>query len=147
MKSDKVAILTKKAALEYDRLANSILQKYGLTGAQYKILKYLYTHEEKAVRQVDLERFYSLTHPTAIGLLEQLEKKGFVQRRVNPDDGRSRIVSLTPQAAEKRDELEMVGAALEKSFTAALSEEERGQLVALLQKLLSVFEQGGYMND
>ncbi len=140
MKTDKVAILTKKVALEFDKLSNPILQQYDLTGAQYKILKYLFTHQQEMVRQVDLERFYSLTHPTTIGLLEQLEKKGFIRRRVNPTDNRSRVISLTEQALDRKDELENVGAFLEKKLTSALSEEERKQLVALLQKLLSIFE-------
>ena len=44
MKIDKVAILVKKAALEFDKLANPMFISYDLTAAQYKILKYLYTN-------------------------------------------------------------------------------------------------------
>lgn len=140
MKADKVTILVKKSSLQFEKIANPILQKYNLTGAQYKILKYLISHQDKQVRQVDLEKFYSMTHPTTIGLLKQLEKKGFIQRQKNPSDGRSQIVLLTDQSFEMKDELLSVGELLEKQFTAALAEEERLQLVRLLQKLLSEFE-------
>ncbi len=140
MKADKVTILVKKSSLQFEKIANPILQKYNLTGAQYKILKYLISHQDKQVRQVDLEKFYSMTHPTTIGLLKQLEKKGFIQRQKNPSDGRSQIVLLTDQSFEMKDELLSVGELLEKQFTAALAEEERLQLVKLLQKLLSEFE-------
>lgn len=140
MKADKVTILVKKSSLQFEKIANPILQKYNLTGAQYKILKYLISHQDKQVRQVDFEKFYSMTHPTTIGLLKQLEKKGFIQRQKNPSDGRSQIVLLTDQSFEMKDELLSVGELLEKQFTAALAEEERLQLVKLLQKLLSEFE-------
>lgn len=140
MKSDKVAILTKKIALEFERLSNPALQEYNLTGAQYKILMYLFRHQDKQVRQVDLEKYFSLTHPTTIGLLEQLEKKGFVRRQRNPRDARSRIVILTEQSVRMQEELEQMGDSLEKRLTAALTEEERLLIVGLLQKLLSEFE-------
>lgn len=139
MMPDKVAILTKKTVLEFERLSNPVLQEYGLTGAQYRILKYLFAHEDEMVRQVDLERYYSLTHPTAIGLLQQLERKGFIRRQVNPNDSRSRVISLTEQASERRADLEHAGTELEERLTRALSEDERRQLIELLQKLLSAF--------
>ncbi|MDE7479392.1 MAG: MarR family transcriptional regulator [Lachnospiraceae bacterium] len=140
MQSDKVAILTKKTALEFEKISNPVLQEYNLTYAQYKILKYLFSHQKDQVRQVDLEKFYSLTHPTTIGLLEQLEKKGFVQRQTNPSDARSRIITLTNQSLEMKDELENIGEILEMKLTAALTKEEKIQLVRLLQKLLTEFE-------
>lgn len=140
MKYDKVAILVKKAALTFEKMANPLLQKYDLTDAQYKILKYLFTHQTEAVRQVDLEKYYSMTHPTTIGLIDTLEKKGFVMRKPNPEDARSRILSLTDKALSMQERLVGMGDSLEKQFTKALAEEERVQLVELLQKLLSSFE-------
>ncbi|MDO4265344.1 MAG: MarR family transcriptional regulator [Eubacteriales bacterium] len=91
------------------------------------------------MRQIDLEKYYSLTHPTTIGLIDQLEKKGFVCRKVNPEDARSRVIGLTEQALEMRKELERIGESLEEEFTAALTEDERMQLSELLNKLLSKF--------
>lgn len=140
MRSDKAVVLTKKAALEFDKLSNPVLLEYDLTCAQYKILKYLYAHRDEAVRQVDLEKFYSLTHPTTSGLVDNLVKKGFAVRMQNPDDARSKVITLTQRALEMQGELERLGEALEARFTAALTEKEREQLVALLQKLLTAFE-------
>lgn len=139
MKSDKVAILAKKISLEFDKMSNPVLSEYNLTSAQYRILKYLLSHQKEKVRQADIEKFYSLTHPTTIGLLEQLEKKGFIQKRINPADARSRIITLTDQSLEMEEELEHIGEALEEKLTAVLTEEERLQLIELLHKLLSQF--------
>lgn len=136
MFSEKAVILIKKASLEFDKIANPILQEHNLTGAQYKIVKYLLMHKDENVRQIDIEKYYSLTHPTAIGLLDKLEEKGFVNREVNPNDGRSRIITLTDMALSKQDELIEVGDLLENKLTCGLSEKERKQLIGLLEKLL-----------
>lgn len=140
MKYDKVAILVKKAVLIFEKIANPLLQEYDLTDSQYKILKYLFLNQTEAVRQVDLERYYSMTHPTTIGLLGTLERKGFIIRKPNPEDARSRIICLTDKAISMEEHLLGMGDTLEKQFTMALTEEERVQLVGLLQKLMTSFE-------
>ncbi len=87
-----VAILVKKAALEFDKIANPYFAEYDLTASQYRIFKFLYAQPSRTARIVDLERQYSMTHPTTIGLLDALEKKGFTTRVENPNDARGLLV-------------------------------------------------------
>ena len=136
MDDDKVAVLVKRAALEFERSSNPLLAQHGLTGAQYRVLKYLYVMEGTPVRTVDIERHYSLTHPSTIGLLDALEKKGYVLRTPNPADARSRLVELTNKAIDEREDLFDLGDRLEREFTSSLSEAERLQLIDLLKRVL-----------
>ena len=138
MNIDKVAILIKKAALEFDKVSNPILAEYNLTDSQFKVLKFLYTSETRTAKVVDIERHYSMTHPTTIGLLDNLEQKGFINRIVNPADARSKLISLTEKAEQLEPELLAVGDQIEDRLTEHLSSKERVQLVTLLQKLLGV---------
>ena len=138
MKLDKAAILIKKAALEFDKIAISVLEKYDLTPPQYRVIKYLYAEAENGVRTVDLEKYYSMTHPTTIGIIQNLEKKGFVEYRDNPSHARSRFIYQTEKAHEMKEELEAAGEELEKKLTGSLSETDRQQLVILLQKMLGL---------
>ena len=140
MKQDKAAILIKKAALEFDKLSNAVLERYDLTVSQYKVMKYVYVEAETGVRIVDLEKYYSMTHPTAIGIVRNLEKKGLVAYEENPNDARSRYIVPTERAAEIRAELERIGDGLETELTKKLSEKEREQLVGLLRKMLEIAE-------
>lgn len=133
---DRVAILIKKASLEFDKVANPIFAEYNLTTAQYKIIKFLYLSESRTARVVDLERYYSMTHPTTLGILEQLEKKEFVKRVENPNDARGKLVALTAKADSMQDELIALGDAVEEKLTQCLTTEETAQLVKLLNKLL-----------
>lgn len=137
MKIDKSAILIKKLALEFDKIANPVLAEHGITASQYRVLKFLYFQETESARVVDIENECSITHPTALGLLENLEKKGFVSKAVNPDDARSKIIKLTEKAMSQKDELFRLGKDLENRFTKGLNESEQKQLNELLNKLFS----------
>ena len=134
----KVAILVKKAALEFDKISNPFFAAYDLTASQYKVLKYLYAQTTRTARVVDLERQYSMTHPTTLGLLDALEKKGFTTRIVNPNDARGKLVALTKKADDMQTELEALGSQIEDKLTEKLTKGEKEQLVALLQKLLGI---------
>ena len=134
---DKAAILIKKAALEFEKVTNPIFAEYDLTASQYKILKFLYASKSRSARLVDLEKEYSMTHPTAIGLVNTLEGKGFVARTTNPDSARGKLIVLTEKADSMQEELLKLGDAVEDKLTERLNSEERAQLIALLQKLLS----------
>ena len=138
MKLDKAAILIKKVALEFDKISNGILEEYDLTTSQYKVMKYLY--EESDVRIVDLEKYYSMSHPTTIGIVQNLEKKGLIEYRDNPNNSRSRFIVPSALALERRTELEGIGAELETELTKNLSERERERLITLLKKMMGIEE-------
>ena len=87
---------------------------------------------------MDLERQYSMTHPTTIGLLDALEKKGFTTRVENPNDARGKLIALTEKADTMQDELEALGTKIENKLTERLSDEEREQLAFLLNKLMGI---------
>ena len=135
---NKVAILIKKATLEFEKISNPYFAEYGLSSSQYKVLKFLYVQPSRTARVVDLERQYSMTHPTALGLIEALEKKGFTTRIENPKDARGKLVALTEKADSMQAELEALGEKIEEKLTRRLSDDEQGQLIYLLQKLIGI---------
>ena len=44
---NKVAILIKKAALEFDKISNPFFAQYDLSAAQFKVLKLIYMQESR----------------------------------------------------------------------------------------------------
>lgn len=138
MRLDRAAILIKRASLRFDRISNAVLGKYDLTTGQYKVMMYLYANADQGVRTVDLDRYHEMTHQTTIGILKNLEKKGLIAYKKNPNDARSRYIVPTELAYEKREELEAAGDRLEVELTEKLTEQERQQLVGLLRKLMGI---------
>ena len=136
MNGDRIAVLIKTASIEFDKIANPILADYDLTASQCRVLKFLFLQQNKSARIVDIEKECVITHPTVLGLLDSLEKKGFVLKVVNPKDARSKLISLTPKAKEMQRELEATIAKIDHMWVKHLSEQERKELQKLLQKLL-----------
>ena len=134
MNNKKIAILIKKLALEFDKLSNPTLAPYDLTPTQFKILKYLYDHEN--VIGMDIQNAYSMTNPTVTGILQNMESGGWVERVGNPNDSRSKIIILTKKSLDKKDELYNLGENLEKEFTKGLTKEEYKELLKLLDKMI-----------
>ena len=136
MNLDKIAILIKKAELEAEKVQTPILQSYDLSVAQYKFLRHLYNAPKDSVRIVDLETCYSMTHPAVIDILKVLEKKGYTTRIVNPDDARSKLVSLTEKAYAQQQELDELGDKMEEAVTRNLNAKETRDLKKLLHKMM-----------
>ena len=140
MKLDKIAILAKITALECDKIQNRILAKYDLTSAQFKILRYLYSEPDESVRLIDLEKFFSLRHPTAIGIIQNLEKKGLIIRKANPHHARSRLIVLTEKARTMETQLDQAATAIENTLTEKINEEEKNLLLSIMKKMLAIEE-------
>ena len=133
---DRIGILIKKASLELEKTALSILSQYDMTLTQYKIIVYLYNAPPMSTRQVDLERAYSMTNPSVTSVLHTLEKKDLIHRAENAEDRRSKVISLTQKSLDLRDELDAAGDRLEEAFTKNLSSAERSEMIVLLTKML-----------
>ena len=135
MKKIKTAILIKKLALEFDKIAIPELEPYNLTPTQFKVIKYLLNNQEAEVRQRDIEKAYSMTNPTVTGILQNLEKNNWIERIENPNDARSKVIKLTKKALKQENELYNLGENLEKRFIKGLDKGEQKQLNQLLNKL------------
>ena len=140
MKTEKVGVLVKSISLEFEKLLNPRLMKYDLTVSQYKLLGYLFRHKADTVIQADMETFFSMTQPTTSGLIKQLTKKGYVVRKKNPGDARSRLIMLTDKALEMEETLTGIADAANSELTSSLTGEEREALILILNKVLAAFD-------
>ena len=73
--------------------------------------------------------------PNLVGLIAALERRGLIERRPHPSDGRAMGLHLTPAGVELTAQAEQTAAQLEVDATARLTPTERKTLIRLLQKV------------
>lgn len=73
--------------------------------------------------------------PTASGLLDRLVRDGWIASAPNPDDGRSRLVSLTEKATDVLPSVIRSAGDVSREATACLSPDEAQELERLLARL------------
>jgi DNA-binding MarR family transcriptional regulator len=82
--------------------------------------------------QQALAGYLSIDRTNLVGLLNELEAEGFIQRRRAPEDRRRHIVELTPAGAEALARAEFALAAVEDEVLAGLDSAQRETLYQLL---------------
>ena len=75
-----------------------------------------------------------------VGLLDELEERGFIERRRDPDDRRRHLVQMTADGKRTLRRLRALSRELEDDFLEPLSETEREKLHGLLLKLAAKHE-------
>lgn len=137
MENEKVSMLIKKTALIVEKKTNAELLPYDLTNTQFRTLMFLYYKRDRQIRQLDIEAAFAMTNPTVTGILKNLEKKDLVQRLENPDDKRSKLISLTDRALEMIPLLNSLTETIEEQVMSVLSDAERAELAVLLKKIMT----------
>lgn len=100
------------------RMKNDLLHRfkeYDVTPEQWAVLNRLW--EKEGLSPKELAELTSKDLPTTVRILSKLEKKGLITRRVNPEDSRAYLISLTSEGRELRDKLiPLAFEALDKAF-------------------------------
>ena len=126
-----------------DRLkaaADENMARQGLTISQARLLGFV-GRSGGSVMQRDIEGFLSVSHPTVVGIVSRLEKKGFVSCRTDECDRRNKLVSLTEKTEEMWEQLRAEMAEEERWLVRGLSQEEEDTLLALLRRILANLEE------
>jgi DNA-binding MarR family transcriptional regulator len=108
------------------------LADWDIRGAEYSVLVLIATNE--LVTQAELGEALNIKRPNMVSLIERLEKRGLIARKVHEHDRRNHILSLTEKGEALLADIEGPVHELDKRITACWSARERAQVVALLQR-------------
>ena len=114
------------------------LARIGLTPAHMPVL--LALEQGDALTQKALAARARVEQPTMAATLNRMERDGLIERHINPEDGRSMLVQLTPLARAKLPAVENVVSAINALVLEQLTPDERVQYFALLKKVIAVLE-------
>ncbi len=105
----------------------------GLTRSQWWVLNHLYFHQ--GISQTDLASLLDIEKATVGRLLDRLEAKGWVDRKNDAQDKRTKRVYLTEQVQPTLQIMRDMAAVTRDEAVRTLSKTERKQLRAMLQRM------------
>jgi len=106
----------------------------GLRPAHFGVLMTLGAVSRASQRE--LRQAMGVDPRNLVGVIDELEEPGLVDREAQPGDRRRDAVCLTPAGRSKLAELQRKGEAAEREPLAGLDAQEKSQLYRLLLKVL-----------
>jgi DNA-binding MarR family transcriptional regulator len=133
--SPRLGHLLKQAQFRFTGLTTAALAPLGIMPMEWAAL--LRFDDQRLLSQAAVAQQLGIDRTTMVGLVDELERKGLVQRRPHSEDRRKNVVELTvagrtlkQRAAEKVDECE-------REFLSALSKADAQQFRAALQTVIA----------
>lgn len=115
--------------------SESLLAEHGLRPRHLVALTTLRDHGSRS--QQDLAAALQIDKTNLVGLLNELEAEGLVERRRSSEDRRRHVVAITKAGERRLEKAERALGGLEDEVFAGLSAKERRTLHDLLNRALS----------
>ena len=138
----EIGFYLKKLFQTMEKKLNKDLENIDLTSMQEQVLIYLYKNKNNIINQRDIERKFALTNPTVNGILNRLEKKGFVKRLVSHIDARNKEISLTDKSISLINDMKKSAIKLENKMTLGIEKDELDIFYRVIKKMFNNVEGG-----
>ncbi|MBY8914520.1 MarR family transcriptional regulator [Bacillus sp. YC2] len=121
--------------LKLKKRADESIKDLGLNSQQGKIIDYIYKNQDKDLIQKDLADRFHLRGASITSMLQGLEKKGLIERKIPADNERQKNIYVLPKAVELIESFNQSFQKVEDEIISVLTEEEQQTLNELLNKI------------
>jgi DNA-binding MarR family transcriptional regulator len=127
--------LLKHVQQRFFELGAAGLGPIGINGREAAVLRAI--ADRYPVSQGEIARAMNVDRTTMVALIDDLQGKGLVRRRQDPDDRRKNAVELTDTGRDTVRRAALAVEAAERDFLAPLSAAEAAQFKKILHALLA----------
>jgi DNA-binding MarR family transcriptional regulator len=113
-----------------ERTGRRFFASFGTTDAQFNALMILWDYRTRPLKQHELADLLVVNRASAGGVIDRLQRNGWVRRKVDAEDRRAFRVHLTDEGIAK---LKEVRSAYYKLLTAALGDIDPGTIATVLR--------------
>ncbi|MEV6770589.1 MarR family winged helix-turn-helix transcriptional regulator [Nocardia sp. NPDC051030] len=131
--SDHPAFLLSQLGSHSGYRFTDLLAPLGIKPSQFGTLRMLAANDGRTQQQ--LCEALNIHRNVMVGLVDDLEKRGLVERRKHPADRRAHAVHLLPAGQELMARGVAISIALDAELLAPLGAEDQAKLLELLQQL------------
>jgi DNA-binding MarR family transcriptional regulator len=133
--ADRLGYLLKHAHLRFFELSTAALAPLGVNGREVAVLRAV--DDPLPLAQGEIARRMGVDRTTMVALIDELQGKGLVRRRQDPDDRRKNVVELTGAGRDTLHRATEAAERAERAFLGPLSEDEARQFRKALRALLA----------
>lgn len=125
-----------KLARKIESKLNRQLEDIGITLPQLSVLLFVIDEDNRRIFQRDIEKEFSLSNPAVTGVLQRLESKGLVERRVSSYDCRCKQICPTEDARSLKAMIEQKRESAIKELVSGISEDDLAAASRVLEAML-----------
>mgnify|MGYP002802829819 FL=1 len=143
MEKDDIGFEVKRLDNEihsYVALTRAAMGAGELTMMHSWIIGYLYANREREIFQKDIEANFSIARSTATGILQLMEKKGYIRREPVAYDARLKRVMLTEKGEELQQNTMRAIRNLEQKMRSGISPDDMDTFFRVIRTIRSNVE-------
>jgi DNA-binding MarR family transcriptional regulator len=131
--NDRLGYLIKHAHQRLNELTSRALEPLGITGRECAVL--LVIDDPIPLSQQDVAQRLGVDRTTMVAILDELETKGFVERRQDLEDRRRNVVALTTHGRAVLEKATSATKDAEREFFASLTSDRAAEFTRSLRTL------------
>jgi MarR family 2-MHQ and catechol resistance regulon transcriptional repressor len=117
------------------KLSDRFFSRFGMTDAQFNILMILSDYEAEGLSQQELSNHLIVTKSNMVGLVDRLEKAGYVKRKSHPTDRRFYRIVLTAKGREMIEKVKKSYFEEVDKMMSVLSDSQKKSLILAMERL------------
>jgi DNA-binding MarR family transcriptional regulator len=117
------------------KLSNRFFSKFQLTDVQFNILMILKEFGDEGLSQQELSEHLVVGKSNVVGLVDRLEKAGYVRRTSHPSDRRFNQIVLAPKGSKVEQRIEKHYFREVDRMINVLSDDEKQALIHAMEKI------------
>ncbi len=129
----KLLVVMLRAAQTIEDLVKKDMKRYGINPTEFAVLELLYSKGEQPIQKIGKKILLASSSITYV--IDQLEKKGLVQRIDCPADRRSKLVSITDKGKKFMEEAFHKHKKKIEELFSHMTEEEIDTAISLFKKI------------
>lgn len=130
---EQIGFVLRKAHQRATDIFNGIMAQFEITPTQFAAVARL--HQVGETSQNRLGRMTAMDPATILGVVNRLKKRGLVEQRFDPNDGRMNLLSLSPAGRDIVEAMEKAGLEVSQRTLEPLGERDARRLLDLLARI------------
>jgi DNA-binding MarR family transcriptional regulator len=133
--ANKTIVELKKTADILEEIHNRFFNRYQISSTKFNLLVVLYNGPEEGLMLSEIGESMLVTRANITGLIDRLEKQGYVIRKRDPDDRRKIMALITQEGKKFIEKIMLEYKNWSRDVMGVLDDKQKEDLVYYLKKM------------